>query len=91
MNDSILVNVKVFANAPFDRIEGWEGDWLKIRIHAAPEKGKANEYLIRFLAKCLNISPRQIAVAKGASSRLKQLKIEGMNKQELLERLLALQ
>lgn len=50
---------------------------IKIRIKAAPEKGKANAELLKFLAKTLKISKDQISIISGKTEQLKLLKING--------------
>lgn len=47
----------------------------KIRVKATPEKGKANEELIKFLSKELNVNKSQISIVCGKSDRLKLVKI----------------
>ena len=49
-----LIQVKVIPNASQNRIEGWKDGMLRIRLRAVPEKGKANEALVSFLAVALN-------------------------------------
>lgn len=72
----IVISVKVIPNAKRNEIVGWENEELKIRIKAVPEDGKANEELIRFLAKTLKISKSQIEIVRGHTSRHKQLAIQ---------------
>jgi uncharacterized protein (TIGR00251 family) len=48
-----------------------------VRITAPPVEGKANEALIRFLAKELRTSPSRIEIIKGHHSREKTLRISG--------------
>ncbi len=50
---------------------------LKINIAAAPEDGKANEELIKFLSKFLKIAKSKITIIRGDNARMKLLKIEG--------------
>ncbi|MDX1976005.1 MAG: DUF167 domain-containing protein [Rickettsiales bacterium] len=62
-------------------IVGWIHDnsgrkALKVRLAAPPEDGKANEELIRFLAKSWGITKSRIQLAAGAASRHKILKIQ---------------
>lgn len=52
-----------------------ENDVYKIAIAAAPEKGKANLELIKFLAKELDISKEHIKIISGAGERTKLIKI----------------
>jgi len=79
--------VKVLPNASVNEIVGFEGDALKIRIKAPPEKDKANVELIRFLAKKLKISRSDITLLKGRKSKLKLLEIENISYEKLLEKI----
>lgn len=48
---------------------------IKIRIKAAPEKGKANLELIKFLSKQLNVPKQNIIIISGKTDQLKLIKI----------------
>lgn len=48
---------------------------VKIRIAAPPEKGKANNELIKFLSKELNIHKENIFIISGKSTPLKLIRI----------------
>jgi len=50
---------------------------LKARVRAAPSEGAANAALIRLIAQALDIAPRQVTLAAGASARIKRLLILG--------------
>ena len=51
------------------------GDTYKIAIAAAPEKGKANTELIKFLARELKVEKSRLAIISGAGERTKLVKI----------------
>lgn len=57
---------------------GLHGDALKVRLQAPPVEGRANEELIRFLAKRLGCRRQQINLVSGESSREKVVVIEGL-------------
>lgn len=82
--DCTELRIKVVPNANANEVIGWEEDYLKIRLRAVPEKGKANKALIAFLADWLKISKSSITLTKGETSRLKVLKIE-LSKQKLMK------
>jgi uncharacterized protein (TIGR00251 family) len=86
MKDMIL---KVYLQPKSSRNEivGAYRDGIKIKVTAPPVEGKANEVLIRFLAKELNVSPSCIEILKGHHSREKTLKISGMVDQGLMKKL----
>jgi uncharacterized protein YggU (UPF0235/DUF167 family) len=50
---------------------------LKARVRAAPSEGEANDALIWLIAKALGVPPRDIALAAGATARVKRLTIAG--------------
>ena len=75
----MIVKVKITPNAARNAIEGMQGDLLRVRIAAPPDKGKANEALIAFLAKEWKIPKSHIRILSGHASRIKRLEIDGMD------------
>ncbi len=73
----IILNVRVVPRAAKDTIQGLLGDALKIRIQAPPVEGKANAYLVKFLAKHWKISRSSIEILSGGTGRNKRLRITG--------------
>lgn len=53
-----------------------DGRWL-FDIAAAPEKGKANEELIRTLAELTGVARAAIEIASGATSGIKRVRVRG--------------
>lgn len=86
-SETVLLHVKVTPNASRHDIVGWEGEVLKVRIAAAPERGKANEALIRYLAECLQLRRNEIHFLYGETSRQKCIQIDGMTRELLKARL----
>ena len=50
---------------------------LKVRVRAAASDGEANAALARLIAKALDVPPRDVILAAGATGRIKQLVISG--------------
>jgi uncharacterized protein YggU (UPF0235/DUF167 family) len=50
---------------------------LKARVRAAPSEGEANTALLRLIAKTLDVPRRDVALAAGATARVKRLVISG--------------
>jgi uncharacterized protein len=70
------LRVKVISGAPKTEIKGKMADGtLKIAVAAAPEKGKANQALLEFLAEEFGVVKNNIAIISGAASRIKLIKI----------------
>lgn len=72
------LTVKVIPNSKKNEIEHSGEGLLKVRIKAPPDKGKANEELIAFLAKTFKVSKSQIRIISGHANRIKTLEIEGL-------------
>ena len=78
----ITLHLRVTPNAGVDKIEGVQlrddnTAILRIRVKAAPDKGKANKAVIALLAKCLRLPKTSITLASGETTRLKTLAIAG--------------
>ncbi|MEO6005916.1 MAG: DUF167 domain-containing protein [Opitutus sp.] len=77
MNDCTFA-VKVVPNAPRTEIVGRLGDAVKIKVHAPPVEGQANDALCEFLAEHLRVARRDIAVIRGELSRQKVIRVKGL-------------
>ncbi len=80
--DGLTLFVRLTPKSAKDAIEGVEARddgraHLKARVRAVPEDGKANAALVKLLAKWLDMAPRNIKIVAGATSRLKQVRLEG--------------
>ena len=84
------ITLKVYLQPKSSRNEiiGSYRDGIKVKLTAPPVEGKANEVLIRFLAKELGVSPSCIKIIRGQHSREKTLKISGNVDQDLVEKIL---
>lgn len=60
-----------------DALEDAEsGAWLKARVRAVPEDGKANKALIALLSRKSGVAKSRIRLQSGATSRLKTIVLE---------------
>ena len=87
MAERCRLEIKAVPNAPKSQVVGWLGDALKVKIHAPPVEGKANEALCSFLAEALDLPKRSVRLARGETSRKKIVEIEGLTLQEISSRL----
>jgi uncharacterized protein (TIGR00251 family) len=83
--ESILLKIYLQPKSSKNEIVGPYRDGLKVKVTAPPIGGKANEALIRFLAKELGVSPSKIEILKGLHSREKTLRISGVALDEPLD------
>lgn len=71
----MIISIKVITGAKKTAFDGWQGDAIKIRLHAQPVDNKANEALIEFLAEQFQTNKRSIKIIKGEKNRLKVIEI----------------
>jgi uncharacterized protein (TIGR00251 family) len=60
-------------------LAGVHGTALKVRLHAPPVDGAANEELVKFLAESLGVARRAVRIVSGQTSRSKVVEIEGVS------------
>ncbi len=71
--DNLLLELYVKPKSSKDTIVGQHGERLKVSIVAPPTEGKANKYLIKFLAKYFGVPQNYIKIIKGHSSKNKSI------------------
>ncbi len=77
----LLLRVRVTPKSSSNTVEGVmrQADGtvsLQIRVTAQPDKGKANKAVIQTLAHALGMPKSQLAIASGATSRQKTVRID---------------
>jgi uncharacterized protein (TIGR00251 family) len=80
--DGVLLAVRLTPKGGRDAIDGIERladerSVLKVRVAAPPSEGEANAALVRLLAKAVGVPPRDVALAAGATARIKRLSVSG--------------
>jgi uncharacterized protein len=69
--------VYVQPRASRSEVVGMHGTALKVRLHAPPVDGAANEALVRLLAESLGIPRRAVRIVAGAAARAKTVEMDG--------------
>lgn len=71
------IRVKVIPKSSKTELAGYlpDGTW-KVRVAAAPEKGKANRALCEFLAGHLGVAKSKVRIVSGGTSHLKRVRVE---------------
>lgn len=80
--DRIKIHVRLTPKAHKDNIDGVETSadgksYLKARVRAVPENGKANKSLEKLIAKHFKVPKSSVQVTSGATGRLKTLSVFG--------------
>jgi len=87
-NGNTILTVKIVpgSSSP-DKICGLLDGMLKIKISAPPEKGKANQCLVKFLAKTLGVNKNSIQIISGQTNPIKQIQISGTSIDSVIKKL----
>ena len=75
----IAIKIRVEPRSSREGLSGIIGDTLKIKVHAPPVGGAANEQLIGILSEEFGIKKSAIKIIRGQSSRDKVVEIEGID------------
>ena len=80
--------IRVQPGARKNMITGYTDGVFNIKITTRPEKGKANESLIKYLSDTLGTAKSNITIQKGATSRNKLIMIQGISTSNAISLLL---
>ena len=79
--------VKVIPKASRSEISGRMGEVLKVRVTAAPERGKANAAVCEVIAALAQVPRERLRLVAGRARERKIFEIEGLADDELRERI----
>jgi uncharacterized protein (TIGR00251 family) len=71
------LRLRVVPGASRNQIVGRHGDAWKVRVAAPPERGAANEAVVRLLAEVLSVPRGRISVVSGQVARDKIVELKG--------------
>ena len=88
LDESTVFTAKIVpgSNGP-TRICGLLDGMLKIKVSAPPEKGKANQCLVRFLAQTLDVKKNAVSIVAGERSPVKRVQVLGISAETLRKKL----
>ncbi|HEY7951491.1 MAG TPA: DUF167 domain-containing protein [Solirubrobacteraceae bacterium] len=81
--ESCEIAVRVTTRARANEIAGERDGVLLVRVSAPPVDGRANVAVCRLIARRARVGIRSVTVIRGASSREKVVRVEGLGAQEL--------
>jgi uncharacterized protein (TIGR00251 family) len=84
---AVRAQPRASRNAIVGVIADAHGAALKIAVTAPPVEGAANHAIARVLADALDVAPRSIAFARGATGRNKLVDVSGLDHRDAIRRL----
>ncbi len=81
------LRLRVAPGASAPGVVGRYGDFWKVRVAAAPERGRANDAVLELLAETLAVPRASVTLVSGGSSRNKIVELTGIAPDEIERRL----
>jgi uncharacterized protein (TIGR00251 family) len=82
------LRLRVAPGAAHPAVVGRHGDAWKVRVAAAPERGRANDAVLALLADTLDLPRRSVSLVSGETSRDKIVELAGIGPEDA-DRMLA--
>ena len=87
VDDGVIFTAKVMPGSNRTAVCGLLDEILKIKVSAAPERGKANQCLIELLAKQLGVKKNAVSIISGKTKPIKHVQVLGISPETLLKKL----
>lgn len=81
------LSIKVIPSSSRSCIAGWQGESLRVRVAAPPERGKANTAAEKTVAGALGIPSKCVQIVSGMTSAQKVIEISSLQESEVHRRL----
>ena len=80
------IKVKVHPGAAANKVVGYRGEVLNLRVTAPPVEGRANAAVVSLLAGVLGVAKNRVRVVRGHGSRDKVVAVESLTVEEVRHR-----
>ena len=87
---AVVLRVRVQPGAKRAGLTGRHGDALRLSVCSRPERGRANADACNQLAELFGVPSRRVALVRGAASRAKRFRIDGLSPAAARKQLAAL-
>ena len=87
-SDGIVIDVRVIPRAARSGVHGTRAGAVLVRLQAPPVDGAANAELLAVMAGALGVPQRSVSIVSGPQSRLKRVRVVGINAATATARLL---
>jgi uncharacterized protein YggU (UPF0235/DUF167 family) len=84
---STRLRLRVSPGATRTELAGRYGDAWRVRVDVAPERGRANDAIVRLLADRLGVPRTSVSVVSGRASRDKIVELRGLARADAERRL----
>lgn len=85
--EGVVFKVSVQPKASREEVAGLHDRALRLRLTSPPVEGAANDACLTFLAGLFDVPKRSVQIVRGRRSRQKYIRIQGLTRGIVLERL----
>ncbi len=85
--DGVVIDVRVTPRASHSRLDGAHAGVLRVRLHAPPVDGAANDELIALMAEAFGVPKRAVTIVSGHGSRSKRVRLSGLGAESAQRRI----
>ncbi|MXY21213.1 MAG: DUF167 domain-containing protein [Dehalococcoidia bacterium] len=78
------LDIRVQPRASRNSVEIGGDGTVRVRVTTPPDRGKANDAVVKLLAKRLGISRSAVRIVRGHTSRSKVVRISGMDREDAI-------
>jgi hypothetical protein len=86
--EALTIRVQVHPNARRNELQGEKDGAWQLRIAAPPVKGRANQELISYLSRVLQVSQSALTIEKGLTGKRKLIAVSGLSAEQVRARFL---
>ena len=80
LGSGVVITTKIVpGSSGSTRISGVLDGMLKIKVSAPPERDKANQCLLKFLSRLLEVKTNSLSIIAGKTSPVKRIQITGVS------------
>jgi len=87
VDGGVVFSVKIVPGSSRTSVCGFLDGMVKIKVSAPPEKGKANQSLVKYLAKKLGVKRKDVHIISGQTNPVKSIEISGISVEMLAAKL----
>lgn len=82
-----LLLIRAVPRSSRDRVAGCNGGRLKVCVTAPPEKGRANERILKVISRHFGLPVSRLFLQSGDSAREKTVLLDGMTVDQVKEKI----
>ncbi len=86
--DGVILSVKLIPSSSFSKIADYNEEYIRIKISSPPVDNRANNELIAFCSKLLDINKSNIKIISGEKSKIKKILFVNQNIQDITKKIM---